>query len=171
MFDKEYTSELFFNDFQNDKNISKLILIWTPELIDLIKIKLFQQLDINHDEIFNINDYFDIKQFDVNQLQISIFEILEEIRRTVAVQYNQFYEIMKKIKQQSGNYELDENDKETLEIMLENLPEEVKEKFKRNNMNVKDVLNKIKSKKSKRSSTNKQNKLTINENGSYRTDL
>jgi predicted transcriptional regulator len=171
MFDKEYTSELFFDDFQNDKNISKLILIWTPELIDLIKIKLFQQLDINHDEIFNINDYFDIKQFDVNQLQISIFEILEEIRRTVAVQYNQFYEIMKKIKQQSGNYELDENDKETLEIMLENLPEEVKEKFKQNNMNVKDVLNKIKSKKSKRSSTNKQNKLTINENGSYRTDL
>jgi len=187
MFDQEYTNEIFFDFFRTDKNISQLVLKWTPELIDLIKIKLFQQLDINDDQIFNIVDYFDIKQININQLQVIIFEIFEEIRQIVLGQYNQLNDIMKKIIRQSGNYELDENEEENLEILIQNLPDPVQEKFRKNNIDIKDVLNIIRSKKSKRSSMNKQsikkdqqNKLTTNqnqekemtnENKSDRTDL
>jgi len=156
MFDKEFTNEIFFDYFREDKNISQLIMKWTPELIELIKIKLFQQLDINRDEKFSIDDYFDIKKSNVNQLQKSILEILEEIRQTILLQYNELSETMKKIIQQSENHELNDNDEEILETMIENLPDLVKERFEQNNINVIEVLNKIKSKKSKRSSTNKQ---------------
>jgi hypothetical protein len=58
---------------------------------------------------------------------------------------------MKKIIQQSGNYELDENEEENLENMIQNLPDPVQEKFKKNNINIKEVLNIIRNKKSKRS--------------------
>jgi hypothetical protein len=168
MFDKEFTNEIFFDYFREDKNISQLIMKWTPELIELIKIKLFQQLDINLVEKFSI-------------------EILEEIRQTILLQYNELSETMKKIIQQSENHELNDNDEEILETMIENLPDLVKERFEQNNINVIEVLNKIKSKKSKRSSTNKQrvkdgkqSNLTVNqdqeeeittENELYRDDL
>jgi hypothetical protein len=156
MFDREYTSEKFFRYFQGDKNVSQLILKWTPKLIDLIQNKLFQQLDINHDEIYSIADYFAIKKSIMNQLEKSILEILEEIRETLLAQYQELSETMKKITQQSGIDGLDDDDKETLLTMIENLPEPTKKSLKQNNINIKDVLDKIKSAKSKPSSNKKQ---------------
>lgn len=78
---------------------------------------------------------------------------------------------MKKIIQQSGNYELDENEEENLENMIQNLPDPVQEKFKKNNINIKEVLNIIRNKKSKRSSINKQRIKKDEQNKPDRTDL
>lgn len=153
LFDKEYTRELFFDKFQDDKDVTQLIMKWTPELINLIKIELFDQLDINHDELFNIIDYFDIKQLNINELEISMINILEGIRETVFIQYNQLNEIMKKLTQVNGMSQLNEDDVENLEIMLGNLPDTIKKKFKQNNINIQDVLNKIKNIKSKTKQT------------------
>jgi hypothetical protein len=156
MFDREYTSETFFRYFQEDKNVSQLIMKWTPKLIDLIQTKLFQQLDINHDERFSIADFFSIKQSTMPELEKSMSTILDEIRQTILEQYQELTETIKKISQQSGIDGLDDEDKETLLTMIENLPEPVKKNLKQNNINIKDVLKKIKNAKSKPSSNKKQ---------------
>ncbi|WP_147477416.1 hypothetical protein, partial [Corallococcus sp. AB038B] len=108
MFDREFTSETFLRYFQADKNVSQLIMKWTPELTDLIQNKLFQHLDVNDDELFSIGDYFSIKQSNVKALEQSISGILEEIRRTVHTQYNELSEMTRKIIQQSGTDGLDD---------------------------------------------------------------
>jgi hypothetical protein len=139
MFDKDYTSDTFLDHFRSDKNISQLIMKWTPELIDLIQKKLFSELDINQDGRFQIGDYFDIKQSHIEPLQKSLLEILEEIRRIVLGQYEELSEMMKKLTYQSGNHGLDDDAKESLRIMIENLPEPVQKRLKQKKNNVKHV--------------------------------
>ena len=169
IFDREYTSETFFRYFQEDKNVSQLIMKWTPKLIDLIQNRLFQQLDINHDEIYSIADYFAIKKSIMNQLEKSMSKILEEIRATLLVQYQELSERMKKISQQSKIDGLDDEDKDTLLTMIGNLPESAQKSLRQNNINIRDVIDKIKSAKSKPSSNKKQRDLDRNQDN--RTDL
>ena len=77
IFDQQYSSETFLDYIREDKNVSQLIMNWTPELIKLFKVKLFKQLDINNDRKFSVDDYFDIKESNLKQIQTSIYNILE----------------------------------------------------------------------------------------------
>jgi hypothetical protein len=156
VFDREYDSETFFRYFKDDKNVSQLIMKWTPKLINLIKIKLFQQLDINHDEIFNINDYFSIKTSDMPELKESTGAIFEEIHQTILAQYQELTDTIKRITRDSEMHGFDDEDKGTILTMLENLPEPVKKNLKHSNINIKDVTEKIKNAKFKPSSNKKQ---------------
>lgn len=167
IFDHEFTSTSFLQQFQVDQNVSQLVIQWTPELIELIEMKLFQQLDINDDQRFSIDDYFDIRSSMMKQIEDNLPLILEEIRRTILTQYNQLSDIIKRISRQSSADGLDDEDKATLITTIENLPKSVKENFKRKNLDINDVLNKIYHAKSKPSSKKKQRE----ENSSNRIDL
>jgi mRNA-degrading endonuclease RelE of RelBE toxin-antitoxin system len=156
MFDQQYTSETFLNYFREDKNVTQLIMQWTPELIKLIQTKLFKQLDINHDKKFSVDDYFNIKQSNLKQLQNSILDILEKIRQTVLEQYNELSATITKMTEQIANLGFEDNARENLESMMESLPDQVKERLKEKNVNVQELLNKVKEKKPKRPSTDKQ---------------
>jgi hypothetical protein len=156
MFDTQYTAETFLNRFREDRNVSQLIMTWTPELIDLVNNTLFEQLDINHDGRFSSDDYFNIKQSNLKQLHDSILEILEKLRRIVLMQYNELNDTITKFTQQFANLGDEDNTQEALEAMMANLPDQIKERLGDKNVNVKEVLNKVKDKKSKRPSTNKQ---------------
>ena len=156
IFDRQYTRETFFHHFREDKNVSQLIIKWTSELTYLINKTLFDQLDINHDEKFSIDDYFDIKQSNIEQLQNSIYNILEKLRQTVLEQYNELNVTITKMIDQFKNLESEDNIQEMLEGMMEELPDQVKERLKEKNSNVKKIINRMKNKKLKRSSTNKQ---------------
>ncbi|CAF3733604.1 unnamed protein product [Rotaria sordida] len=157
IFDITYTRETFLEHFRQDRNVSEIIIKWTPELIDLINNTLFNQLDLNHDEKFNVDDYFDIKRTSIQPLQNSILEILEKLRQTVIAQYNDISETITKFSQTFENIGMNENMNEALEELLQTLPETVKAKFKENNINFDDVLNQVKNKRPKRPSINKQN--------------
>ena len=159
MFDKQYTRETFFDHFQEDKNVSQLIIKWTPELTSLIKNTLFNRLDINNDEKFSADDYFDIKKPNIEELQSSIYNILEKLRQTVLEQYNDLNATITKMIQEFKNLEIEGNIQETIEAMMENLPDQVKERLKEKNSNVKEFFDKPKGKKFKRSSTNKKQRV------------
>lgn len=149
IFDKKFTRNTFFEEVQQDKNVSQLIMKWTPELTNLIKLNLFDQLDINHDEKFSSDDYFEIKQENLLKLQNSILDILERIRHNVLAQYNELNEGIVKITETFGNMESEENFEETLRSMMENLPEQVKEQLKQN-PDIEKILEKGKPKRPRR---------------------
>jgi mRNA-degrading endonuclease RelE of RelBE toxin-antitoxin system len=83
-------------------------------------------------------------------------EILEKLRRIVLMQYNELNDTITKFTQQFANLGDEDNTQEALEAMMANLPDQIKERLGDKNVNVKEVLNKVKDKKSKRPSTNKQ---------------
>jgi hypothetical protein len=156
MFDQQYTSETFLDYIREDKNVTQLIMNWTPELIKLFKVKLFKKLDINNDKKFSVDDYFDIKESNLKQIQISIYNILEKLRQTVLEQYNELSSTIAKMAQQFENIGLQENARENLESVIENLPDEVKQQLIEKNIKVKEFLDNAKHKRPKRPSTNKQ---------------
>ena len=156
IFDHQYTSTSFLHQFQADQNISQLVIRWTPELLELIETKLFQQLDLNDDQQFTIEDYFAIRPSMMQEIESILPPILEDIRRSILAQYNQINEIIQRISRQSPIDGLDDEDKETLIATIDNLPKSVKENFKRNNLDINEVLNQIYHAKSKPSSKKKQ---------------
>ncbi|CAF1301845.1 unnamed protein product [Rotaria sp. Silwood1] len=156
IFDIKYTRETFFDHFRQDRNVSKIIFKWTPDLISLIKNTLFDELDINNDETFTIDDYFDIKQTSTQRIQNSVYEILETLRQSVLKQFNEVNETIAKISKKFETEGLNENMNEALQDLLAALPESVKEKLQESNVNVEDVLYKLKHEKPKRPSINKE---------------
>ena len=143
MFDKEFTADTFLEEFRSDKNVSQLIMKWTPELNKLIRETLFKNLDINRDDKFSADDYFDIKQSNIQQIQHSIYQVLDQLRQTVLAQYNDLNSTITKIAQQLGNIGTEANSQEALESMLDGLPESVKEKLREKNVNIGDVLDRV----------------------------
>ena len=155
-FDQEYISTRFLHQFQTDQNISQLVIEWTPELIELIEIELFQHLDINDDKRFSIEDYFDLRQSNLKEIEINLPKIFEDIRRMILTQYTELSETIKRISQQVSTDGFDDDDKERLINMINNLPESVKENLRRKkNMNINEILNKIYQTKSKPSTKKK----------------
>ena len=140
MFDREFTSETFLNYVREDKNVSQLIMNWTPELTKLIQSDLFESLDINHSGKFTIDDYFDIKQSNIDRLQTSIYDVLEQLRQTVLVQYNELNANIMKLSEQLGGAGAELNTRAVLESMIENLPESIKAQLREKNIDVKAFL-------------------------------
>ncbi|CAF1149460.1 unnamed protein product [Adineta steineri] len=155
MFDLHYTSETFFNKIQNDRNVSQLIMQWTPELIDLMKITLFKQLDMNNDDKFSIDDYFEVRQANLLQIHSSIYDILEKIRGYAVAQFNELNDKISKFSEQFKSMEFEGNAQEALESLLANLPDQVKERLGES-VDLEQVLSNVKDKRPKRPSRNKQ---------------
>lgn len=155
IFDKEFTNETFLQNFQQDRNVSQLVMKWTPALKTLVKTALFNQLDINKDGIFNVNDYFEIKQLHLGELQTAILNVLEELRQSVLAQYNELSETINRMAEQMKSLATDENAEDKVLDMINNLPEAVKERLRENNINTQEILMKSKGKKSRRPSKDK----------------
>ena len=149
MFDKEFTPETFLEEFSNDKNVSQLIVKWTPDLSKLIQETLFKHLDINSDGKFSADDYFEIKQSTVARIQKSIFDVLEQLRQAVLTQYNDLSVTISKLTQQISNLGSEADPQAAVESMLDSLPEGMKEKLREKNAVIGDALDKINRRKEK----------------------
>lgn len=155
VFDKQYTNETFLEYFQQDRNVSQLVMKWTPALTTLIKTKLFKQLDVNNDDKFSAADYFDIKRTHLAQVQGAIHNILEELQQAVVSQYNELNEAIVKMTQQAGNLAADENTEDNVLDIIASLPDIIKEKLKETNFNAQDFLDKMNDKRPKRPRRNR----------------
>jgi hypothetical protein len=148
-FDRQYTAETFFEQFRDDKNVSQLIMNWTPELSELIRVTLFKQLDINNDDKFSSDDYFDIKRSNIRSIQNGIFDVLEQIRHTVLGQYNDFTRSISKLTDELASLDTANKSQAILESMIETLPDSVKEILRETNVNVRELMDKSDRKKEK----------------------
>ncbi|CAF3735475.1 unnamed protein product [Rotaria socialis] len=155
VFDRHYTNETFFEYFQQDRNVSQLVMKWTPALTTLIKTTLFKQLDVNKDDKFSAADYFAIKRTHLTHIQGEIHNILEELRQVVISQYNELNEAIVKMTQQAGNLGSDENAEDNVLDILASLPDIIKEKLKEIDFNGQAILDKMKDKRPKRPSRNR----------------
>ena len=149
LFDIEHNSESFFYYFQNDKNISEFVVKWTPELTKLVKEDLFQQFDVNHDDIFNIDDYLAISRSILEQLQQTIPKIFTQIRHTFLEQYQSINAMIKFIIEQSSKHGLSQYDRDSLIELFKNLPEPYRKRLEESNVNIQEVLTKLRSPKPK----------------------
>lgn len=160
--DQEYTSARFLHRFQTDQNISQLVIEWTPELIKLIELELFPRLDVNSDERFSIEDYFDLRQSNLKEIEGNLPMIFEDIRRMILIQYTELSETIKRISQQVSTDGFDDDDKERLINMINNLPESVKQNLRgKKNMDINEILNKIYQTKSKPSTKKKLDRIDL----------
>ncbi|CAF4180989.1 unnamed protein product [Rotaria socialis] len=128
---------------------------WTPALTTLIKTTLFKQLDVNKDDKFSAADYFAIKRTHLTHIQGEIHNILEELRQVVISQYNELNEAIVKMTQQAGNLGSDENAEDNVLDILASLPDIIKEKLKEIDFNGQAILDKMKDKRPKRPSRNR----------------
>lgn len=147
VFDQQFTAETFFEHFRQDKNVSQIVVKWTPDLIKLIKESLFVQLDINHDNKFSSDDYFDIKKSNLKQIQNSIYEILENLRQTVLTQYGDINATLTKLATQLGSVAGSADPRQTIESIIDELPDAIKMKLREKNSDVAELLDKIDRKK------------------------
>lgn len=147
LLDREHNPESFLYYFQNDKNISELIIKWTPELTKLVEEDLFQEIDIDHDGIFNINDYSAITRSILKRLEQTIPEIFTQIRHTFLEQYQSLNAMIKFIVEQSSKHGLSQYDRDSLIELFENLPEPFRKRLEQSNVNIQEVLMKLRNPK------------------------
>lgn len=161
IFDQEYSSQKFLQQFQVDRNISQLVIEWTPELIELIEHELFQRLDINDDQRFSLEDYIDLREKNLKEIEENLPKLFEDIHRMILQQYNQLSETIQRISHQVSTDGFDDDDKKALINMINNLPESVKQNFRRKNMDINEILNKIYQTKSKPSMKKKLDRTDL----------
>ncbi|CAF0763139.1 unnamed protein product [Adineta ricciae] len=153
MFDKQFDSKAFFQQLQSDRNISQLVMKWTPELTDLIEKTLFNRLDINQDGEFSIDDYFEVKRSNLLEIQNGVFEILEKLRMIIVGQYQELNATITKFTEQVRAAGVEGTTGETLDALIDELPDAIKAKLAEKNANVKEAIDKVKQKKPKPSTT------------------
>lgn len=153
MFDKQFDSKEFFQQLQSDRNISQLVMKWTPELTNLIKKTLFNRLDLNQDGQFSIDDYFEVKRSNLLDMQNGVLEILEKLRTIIVEQYQELNATITKFTEQVRTAGVEGTTGETLDALIDELPDAIKSKLAEKNVNVKEAIDKVKQKKPKPSTT------------------
>ncbi|CAF1111863.1 unnamed protein product [Didymodactylos carnosus] len=142
--EKRYTVDEFYSHARNDKNLTKLVLQWTPELEKLIEHDLFKELDINNDSYFDIKDYYAIKQPMLDDIHRNINEILEKLRLNVVEQYKELNASLSKVREQMSSQNVMEDImKINMEQLIEKLPQDVKDKLLEQNIDIKQFLNSL----------------------------